>query len=71
MTETKKISVPSMRSIHQAITEIRYSDPHTSLTERGLRRLVDSGEIDSIRIGKKKLVNMQTLNAYLSGTTDT
>jgi len=56
-----------MRGIHQAITELKASDPNTALTEKALRRLVTEGTIPSIKIGRKYLVNMNVLAAYLSG----
>lgn len=63
--ETK--TLPPMRGIKQAIQELKQADPNTCLTEKALRRLIISGEIPSVNIGKKYLVNMDILSRYLSG----
>lgn len=58
-----------MRGIKQAIAEIKAADPHTALTERGLRSLINSGAVPCVRVGRKVLVNMNILSAYMkSGT---
>lgn len=60
---------PRMRGIKQAIEEMKANDPNTALTERALRRLVLTGEVPSVRIGAKYLINMDILENYLfSGT---
>lgn len=56
-----------MRGIKQAIEELKKTDKNTAFTEKALRRLIISGEIPSVRIGKKYLVNMRVLNEYLCG----
>lgn len=58
---------PHMRGIKQAIQELKQSDPNTCLTERALRRLILSGELPTVKIGVKYLINMDILNEYLSG----
>lgn len=58
---------PHMRGIKQAIQEIKQSDPNTCLTEKALRRLVLSGELPAVKIGVKYLINMDSLEKYLSG----
>ncbi|MBQ3045304.1 MAG: hypothetical protein IJD49_05095 [Clostridia bacterium] len=59
--------VPKMRTIKQAIKEIKESDSNTALTERGLRRLVEENKIVSISIGNRNLIDMDQLYDYLSG----
>lgn len=58
---------PKMRTIKQAIKEIKEYDSKTALTERGLRRLVDEEKIVSTLIGNKNLIDMDQLYDYLSG----
>ena len=58
---------PKMRTIKQAIKEIKESDRKTALTERGLRRLVEEKKIVSILIGNRNLIDMDQLYDYLSG----
>lgn len=52
---------PRMRGIKQTITELQEIDPNTALTEKALRRLVITGIIPSVRIGRKYLINFDTL----------
>lgn len=59
---------PPMRGIKAAITEIKASDPCTALTERGLRRLVLNGSIPYVKVGRKYLINMNTLYDYLENS---
>lgn len=59
--------VPKMRTIKQAIKEIKEYDSKTALTERGLRRLVEENKIVSTPIGNKNLIDMDQLYDYLSG----
>lgn len=61
-------TLPRMRSPHNAFMELKQTDPQTELTEIGLRRLIRAGEIPSVRVGAKYLVNMDTLYEYLSGS---
>ena len=58
---------PKMRTIKEAIKEIKDYDSKTALTERGLRRLVKENKIPVVDIGNKALIDMENLYAYLSG----
>jgi len=60
-----------MRTISEAIKEIRETDPQTALTQTALRRMVKIGEIPSVRAGCKYLVNLDTLFEYLSNPPNT
>jgi len=57
--------IPKMRTIGEAIAAMRKSDPNTAFTQTALRRLVRSGEIPSVRIGNKYLINLDTLFSCL------
>ncbi len=54
-----------MRLISEAYQEIKAADPNTALTMCALRRLVNSGAIPVVLSGRKKLVNLDVLLAYL------
>ena len=54
-----------MRTITAAYAEIKAADPNTTLTSNGLRTLVLTGAIPSIRLGVKYVVNMDVLEAFL------
>ena len=60
-------NLPRMRGIKQAVEEIKTADPKTALTEKALRRLILSGVIPSVVVGRKYLINLDTLERYLSG----
>ncbi len=55
------------RTIHEAAAYFREADPQTCLTETAIRRLIYSGAVPSARVGRKYLVTVEALEAYLSG----
>lgn len=55
-----------MRTIPQAYKEIKSADPNSAISMRALRRMVSTGEIPSIAIESKKLINVDLLLEYLS-----
>lgn len=55
-----------MRTIPKAYEEIKALDPNTDFTLRALRRMVQSGEIPSVQVASKKLVNLDLLLEVLS-----
>ena len=55
-----------IRAIKDAIAEIKAADPKTAVTEHFLRRIIVSGELQSIRSGNKYLIDMDRLEDYLS-----
>ena len=61
------MTAPRMRTAPEAIAEIKAVDPKTALTERALRRMINSGVLPSVNIGNKKLVNLDKLFEYLNG----
>ena len=57
---------PRIRTIPQAYKEIKEKDPNSALSMRALRRMVSTGEIPSISVETKKLINVDLLMEYLS-----
>ena len=57
------------RTIKDAAAWFKAQDPGTALTETAIRRLVRSGEVPSARVGKKYIVSVEALEAYLAGST--
>lgn len=55
------------RTIREAASYFREADPQTCLTETAIRRLICSGTVPSARVGRKYLVTVEALEAYLSG----
>ncbi len=57
-----------MRTIDQAAAYLQEADPETAFTKTALRRLVTTNQLPGVvRIGQKYLVNLDVLEAYLSG----
>ena len=56
------------RTIREAAVWFKSRDPQTCLTETAIRTLVRSGKVPSVRVGKKYLVTLEALEAYLAGT---
>ncbi|WP_446787646.1 hypothetical protein [Macellibacteroides fermentans] len=55
-----------LRTIKEALAEIRLKDPNTAVTEYFLRNLVKTGQIPSKRAGIKYLVDLRAINAYFN-----
>lgn len=60
--------MPRMRTIDQAFAWLRETDPETAFTKTALRRMVTTGEIASVRIGQKYLIDLDTLTEFLRGS---
>lgn len=60
----------TMRTIDEAYYTIKESDPNTALTKTGLRKLVVSGEIPSVRVGKKYLVAIENISKWSSSSSE-
>ena len=59
--------MPRMRTIREAALHVRESDPATALTETAIRRLLTTGALPCVRIGAKYLLDLDVLEAFLSG----
>lgn len=59
----------TMRTIPQAVKEFQAKDPNTPVGRTTLRRWVKQGFVKSVSTGKFPLVNMESLEAFLSGET--
>lgn len=56
------------RTIKEAAAHYRAADPSTVLTEYAIRTLVRTGRVPCARVGKKYLVTLEALDAYLAGS---
>lgn len=56
------------RTIREAADYFRTSDPQTCLTETAIRTLLRTGAVPCARIGRKYLVTLEALEAYLEGS---
>lgn len=57
---------PRMRTIPKAYEEIKKIDPDTSISMRLLRKLVNSGQIPTVKVSNKILINFDLLLDLLS-----
>ncbi len=56
------------RTIREAAAYFQANDPHTCLTETAIRTLLRTGAVPSARVGRKYLVTLEALEAYLEGS---
>ncbi len=59
-------SVPRMRTVHEAAEELRRMDEGTAVTEYHIRQLAINNIIPRVKAGKKYLINLDALIAYLA-----
>ena len=57
-----------LRTQGQALLELRQADPNTCLTAYALRTMVLDGRIPTISLGRKKLLDIDALPAYLTAS---
>ena len=55
------------RTIKEAAAHYTECDPQTALTENAIRVLIRSGQVPSVKIGKKYLVTLEALDSFLTG----
>ena len=58
--------LPRMRTVHEAAEELRRMDEGTAVTEYHIRQLAINNVIPRVKAGKKYLINLDALIAYLS-----
>ena len=56
------------RTIREAAAYFQEQDPQTCLTETAIRTLLRTGTVPSARVGRKYLVTIEALEAYLGGS---
>ena len=54
------------RTIKDAAAHFKAADPQTALTEYAIRTLLRTGRVPCVRMGKKYLVTIEALDAYLA-----
>ena len=53
-----------VRSLREALAYIKSLDKDTGISENAIRKLVISGKVPSVKVGRKYLVNVDTLLSY-------
>lgn len=61
------IKIPRMRTVAQAVEELKMLDENTAVTEYYVRQLAVTGTIERVKSGKKYLINLDSLIEHLSG----
>ena len=56
------------RTIKEAAEYFQENDPQTCLTETAIRTLLRTGAVPCARVGRKYLVTIEALEAYLEGS---
>ena len=64
----KDARVPRMRTVHEAAEELRKLDAGTAVTEYHIRQLAINNIIPRVKAGKKYLINLDALIAYLANS---
>ena len=59
--------IPKIRTIAEAIEEIKRIDPETAITARFIKEGIANGKIPIIKVGNKVLVNMESIYTFLEG----
>ncbi|MGI6696658.1 MAG: hypothetical protein ACOX6O_10565 [Christensenellales bacterium] len=54
-----------LRIIQEAFKQLKQDDPETAITLCALRRIVKTGDIPAVRIGRKTLIDYDQLLQYL------
>ncbi len=60
-----------MRTLDECFAEIKALDENTAISKYYIRRLALSGKIPVVMCGRKRLINLDGLINYLSGSGDT
>lgn len=58
--------MPRMRLIKDAFEQLKKEDSETDITIYALRTIVKSGVVPTVRLGRKLLINYDSLLDYLS-----
>lgn len=59
--------IPKMRTIKQCAAYFKEQDPDSGLGEWRIRQMVNQGEVPVYRAGRRILINLDILIAYVSG----
>ena len=55
-----------MRTLPETAAYLKEQDPQTAVTLTALRRMVKNGEIPSVTVGVKRLINLDVLISHLN-----
>ena len=52
-----------MRVISEAFYQLKQDDPGTAITQCALRRMVKAGDIPSVQVGRKSLIDYESTDS--------
>ncbi len=55
------------RTIKEAYAYFKEADPNTAVTENFIRKLLITGKVPCVKVGRKFLVTLEALEEYLNG----
>ena len=58
-----------MRTLPETAAYLKEQDPQTAVTLTALRRMVKTGELPSVTVGVKRLINLDVLISHLGNET--
>lgn len=61
------MTTPRMRTAEGALAILKEEDPGTAVTLRFIRRLIVTGAVPCVPVGRKKLIDVDRLMDYLKG----
>ena len=61
------MTTPRMRTARGAVAFLRELDPGSEVSEHFIRQLIKTGQLPSVPVGTKRLVNVDLLLDYLKG----
>lgn len=62
------ITLAKMRTLDECYNEIKAMDKNTAISKYYIRQLAISGKIPVVMCGRKRLINLDGLIEYLSGS---
>lgn len=60
------MAIPRMRTAEKVLEEIKREDPETEVTLHYIRRLIKTGAVPVVSCGRKKMVNVDDIQALLA-----
>lgn len=59
--------MPKLRVLDKAYPELLRDDPDSGLSKSELRRLALSGAVRTVQVGRKRLIDLDSVREYLAG----
>jgi hypothetical protein len=60
--------MPRIRTLAETYKCLKEMDTETAITKNALRRMVITGNVPCVKVGKKYLIDLDVLFEYLKGT---